>query len=105
MGQPSAILGTTSDVVIAWVEADQGCVAKLRITAKQGAVSFADVLADPTVRALTARLSLTAWSVFGRKRLASDPVLPGDRVELLPGLRVEPKLARLRRLAKRVPSR
>lgn len=60
--------------------------------------SYADVLALPQAAELIARLGLDAWSVFGKKRLASDPVRTGDRVELLPPLRVDPKQARLRRL-------
>ena len=86
-------------VTIAWVEAGHGYVTELSLQTKRAC--YGDALAQPLVLALIARLDLRSWSVFGRKRLASEWIEPGDRIELLPGLQVDPKVARLRRLQKR----
>lgn len=42
-----------------------------------------------------------AAAVFGELRPAGDPLTPGDRIELIEGLRVDPKIARQRRVAVR----
>jgi putative ubiquitin-RnfH superfamily antitoxin RatB of RatAB toxin-antitoxin module len=39
--------------------------------------------------------------VYGELRQASEPLSPGDRIELVEGLRVDPKIARQRRVAVR----
>lgn len=51
---------------------------------------------DEVGAAQWAGAALTA-SVYGQRARTTDPLLDQDRVELLPGLRVDPKVARQRR--------
>ena len=89
-------------VTVAWIE---GAIAVTREIALPQAVvpiTYAELLALPQVLTL-----LPAWisgsyglAVFGSKRAPGARVNDGDRIELLPPLRVDPKRARLRRAAK-----
>lgn len=65
-----------------------------------------DLVSEAQVQALEAidTVSAAIWaqapwtlSVFGQRARTTDPLHAHDRIELLPGLRVDPKLARARR--------
>jgi putative ubiquitin-RnfH superfamily antitoxin RatB of RatAB toxin-antitoxin module len=88
-------------IELAWVNA-AGEVASRRLELPEGA-TLGDALAaisEPGLReGLTAGRLVAA--VFGQLRKPTEALSPGDRVELLEGLRVDPKVARQRRVAVR----
>jgi putative ubiquitin-RnfH superfamily antitoxin RatB of RatAB toxin-antitoxin module len=57
-------------------------------------------IAEPALRRALSAGRLSA-AVFGQVRSPGDRLFDGDRIELLEGLRVDPKLARQRRVAVR----
>jgi putative ubiquitin-RnfH superfamily antitoxin RatB of RatAB toxin-antitoxin module len=57
-------------------------------------------LVEPALRQALSAGRLTA-AVYGQNRLPGDALTDGDRIELLEGLRVDPKIARQRRVAVR----
>lgn len=89
------------EIELAWVDAD-GCVVRQMLALPAGA-TLGDALAAIEVPAL--REALTAGrlvaAIFGECKAPSEPLHPGDRIELLEGLQVEPKLARRRRAESR----
>jgi putative ubiquitin-RnfH superfamily antitoxin RatB of RatAB toxin-antitoxin module len=96
----SAIQATSESwIELAWIEAGQG-FAKVLAYPGPAPVSYRQFLDSDAVSGLLTRLSWPtfAWSVFGQKRAEHERLMPGDRVELLPGLITDPKTARLRRV-------
>lgn len=88
-------------IELAWVDAHGRVV--LRTLALPAGATLGDALAAIEVPAL--REALTAGrlvaAVFGERKAPSEPLHPGDRIELLEGLQVEPGLARRRRAESR----
>jgi putative ubiquitin-RnfH superfamily antitoxin RatB of RatAB toxin-antitoxin module len=84
-------------IELAWVDAGGRVV--LRPLALPPGATLGDALAAIDLPAL--REGLTAGrlvaAVFGELKPPTAPLFPGDRVELLEGLQVDPKLARRRR--------
>lgn len=94
-GQPELRLS------VAWVGPD-GEAHERPLRAPAGS-SLGDVLAALELPELPGlREALTAGrlaaAVFGEVRAPSEPLCQGDRIELLEGLRIDPKLARRRRV-------
>jgi len=86
-------------VELAWV-AEDGRVQRLpmRLPADATLGDALAALGQPQLRqALTAGRLVAA--VFGELRPATEPLVDGDRIELLEGLRIDPKEARHRRVA------
>jgi putative ubiquitin-RnfH superfamily antitoxin RatB of RatAB toxin-antitoxin module len=90
-------------VTLAWIEGSDAITRDIEVDAASLPVTYAQLLEMPAVKA-----ALPEWiaapfglAVFGRHRQPGEIVAEGDRIELLPPLRVDPKLARLRRAAKR----
>jgi putative ubiquitin-RnfH superfamily antitoxin RatB of RatAB toxin-antitoxin module len=91
---------------LAWIEDDEGQT--MPISDPDGTLrSYQQVMELPIVRALLKHLGWVdfTWSVFGKPRQLSDLVRPGDRIELLPGLRFNPNIARQRRAAHKLRTR
>lgn len=86
---------------LAWAD-ETGKVLRQPMTLAPGS-TLGDALAaieSPALReGLTAGRLVAA--VFGESRAPTDPLFDGDRVELLEGLRIDPKEARMRRVAVR----
>lgn|SRR5690606_1542458 len=85
-------------IQLAWVR-DDGTVAIRELEVPQGS-RFGQVLAgldDPLLREGLSSGRLAA-SVFGQARRPDEPLFEGDRIELVEGLRIDPKLARQRRV-------
>jgi putative ubiquitin-RnfH superfamily antitoxin RatB of RatAB toxin-antitoxin module len=86
---------------LAWAD-ETGKVLRQPMTLAPGS-TLGDALAaieSPTLReGLTAGRLVAA--VFGESRVPTDLLFDGDRVELLEGLRIDPKEARMRRVAVR----
>ena len=84
-------------VELAWVDAGGRVV--LRPLALPAGATLGDALAAIDLPAL--REGLTAGrlvaAVFGELEPPTAPLFPGDRIELLEGLQVDPKVARRRR--------
>jgi len=84
-------------VELAWVDAGGRVV--VRPLALPAGATLGDALAEIDAPAL--REALTAGrlvaAVFGEAKPPSATLFPGDRIELLEGLRVDPKVARRRR--------
>lgn len=84
-------------IELAWVDAGGRVV--VRPLALPAGATLGDALAAIDLPAL--REGLTAGrlvaAVFGELEPPTAPLFPGDRVELLEGLRVDPKVARRRR--------
>ena len=85
-------------VTLAWVGPDgQGTVLELLLAAIPTTVGA--LLADPAVRArLPVDPAGCGLAIFGRRVSVDAAVGPGDRLEILPPLAVDPKLARQRRV-------
>ncbi len=85
-------------IQLAWVRED-GTIAIQELEVPHGS-RLGQVLAgldDPMLReGLTA--GRLAASVFGQARRPDEPLFEGDRIELVEGLRIDPKLARQRRV-------
>jgi putative ubiquitin-RnfH superfamily antitoxin RatB of RatAB toxin-antitoxin module len=88
---------------LAWIENNEGHTVLLA-QSESDAQTYQHLLDSTAVRALVGRLGWSEyrWSVFGKKRELTDRVGAGDRIELLPGLRVDPKIARRRRAVHRL---
>lgn len=88
-------------VEFAWV-GSEGKV-ELRSLELPEAATLGEALAAIDKSALRHALSAGRLSaaVFGQVRSPGDRLFDGDRIELLEGLRVDPKLARQRRVAVR----
>ena len=85
---------------VAWIGADgQGRQRELPMPAPgESPFTVGMALALPTVRALLpAATSEAGLAIFGRRVGVDEPLQPGDRIEVLPALKVDPKLARQRR--------
>ncbi|MCO5108783.1 MAG: RnfH family protein [Burkholderiaceae bacterium] len=95
----------TLSIEIVWVEAD-GSIGRRTLALSTGsrvADAFAALRADEAIAILLERLArgeLQA-AVYGERCDPSAPLHPGDRIELLAGLSVDPKVARRRRVEKR----
>lgn len=88
-------------IEFAWV-GSSGKV-ELRSLELPDAATLGEALAaidEPTLRQALSAGRLSA-AVFGQVRSPVDLLSDGDRIELLEGLRVDPKLARQRRVAVR----
>lgn len=88
-------------VEFAWVGSG-GKVEVRSLELPEGA-TLGDALAaigEPALRQALSAGRLTA-AVYGQNRLPGDALSNDDRIELLEGLRVDPKLARQRRVAVR----
>lgn len=86
-------------VELAWV-AEDGNVSLEAIELPAGA-SLGEALAaidNPRLREAIGAGRLSA-AVFGQSRRPDEPLFEGDRVELVEALRVDPKVARQRRVA------
>lgn len=85
-------------VTLAWVDADDVRFASLHVAAD---CDVAGVLAAARQEGLPAGGVPADWSVaiFGRAVPSTERVRDGDRIELLGPLRVDPKVARMRRVA------
>lgn len=88
---------------LAWIENNEGHSISLA-QSEPAASTYQQLLDSTAVRDLISRLgwSESRWSVFGKKRELTDRAGAGDRIELLPGLQVDPKIARRRRAAHRL---
>lgn len=85
---------------VAWIDADgQGRQRELPMPAAGGTPPTVGMaLALPAVRGLLPALPPEAGlAIFGRRVGVDEPLQPGDRIEVLPPLQVDPKLARQRR--------
>ena len=85
-------------IQLAWVR-DDGTVAIRDLEIPRGS-RLGQVLAeldDPMLREGLSAGRL-APSVFGQARRPDEPLFEGDRIELVEGLRIDPKLARQRRV-------
>jgi putative ubiquitin-RnfH superfamily antitoxin RatB of RatAB toxin-antitoxin module len=88
---------------LAWIENNEGYSIAFAQSESE-AQTYKQLLDSTAVRDLISRLgwSQYRWSVFGKKRELTDRAGVGDRIELLPGLQVDPKIARRRRAAHRL---
>jgi putative ubiquitin-RnfH superfamily antitoxin RatB of RatAB toxin-antitoxin module len=88
-------------VQLAWVSEDEQVLFRWLEVPEQARLGEAlAVIDDPRLReGLTAGRLIAA--VYGELRQASEPLSPGDRIELVEGLRADPKIARQRRVAVR----
>ena len=85
---------------LAW--SDGGAVRRVRIEACAGTTIGQAIEAACRDGLIDARLLADrAVAVFGRRRAPSERLREGDRIELVGALRVDPKLARQRRVAHR----
>ena len=89
-------------VTLAWIDGVVAVTREIALGPTDAPLTYAELLALPQVAPL-----LPAWiagphglAVFGSKRVPGAQVSDGDRIELLPPLRIDPKRARLRRAAK-----
>jgi len=88
-------------VEFAWI--GKGGEVELRSLELPEGATLGEALAaivEPALRQALSAGRLSA-AVFGQVRSPGDPLYDGDRIELLEGLRVDPKVARQRRVAVR----
>ncbi|MBU6271326.1 MAG: RnfH family protein [Betaproteobacteria bacterium] len=93
-GEPSHIR-----ISVAWASADVACLIELDVPA---GCRLADAVAAACGAGLPAAVAAdpgVGVAVFGRLRGPDHALVAGDRVELLGPLRVDPKVARERRVA------
>ena len=97
----AGMAGESLRIELAWVN-PAGEVVRQPMSLAPGS-TLGDALAaieSPALReGLTAGRLVAA--VFGESRAPTEPLFEGDRVELLEGLRIDPKEARMRRVAVR----
>jgi putative ubiquitin-RnfH superfamily antitoxin RatB of RatAB toxin-antitoxin module len=93
--------GGLTEVEVCWVEeppgaAPQLCRHMIRLAAEATVLSAVEALgrADLTDRLSTGTL---AAAIFGEHATLHTRLHPGDRIELVSGLRADPKLSRARR--------
>ena len=86
---------------LAWIDVDgQGRQRELPLpAAAETPLTVGMALALPAVRGLLPLLpSEAGLAIFGRRVGMDEPLRPGDRLEVLPPLKLDPKLARQRRV-------
>lgn len=90
------------DLQLAWIEHGQARTSVLDCQRWIG-LTYRCLLASDEVRSLIDRLGWVEvrWSVYGCARHLDEFVSAGDRLELLPPLKVDPKTARARRVEHR----
>lgn len=94
-------MSTTICVELAWVD-PSGDVRRAALQLQPGA-SLGDALAaieSPALREALVAGRLVA-AVFGELKSPAELLFDGDRIELLEGLQIDPKEARMRRVAVR----
>jgi putative ubiquitin-RnfH superfamily antitoxin RatB of RatAB toxin-antitoxin module len=101
MSSPAVSRAATIEVELCWVaeggaKAPQVCIERLRLPAR---ATVADALSASNRPELSIRLAngLLAAAVFGEAVTRESPLHPGDRIELLAPLVVDPKHSRARR--------
>ena len=95
-----------ASIELAWVENDEGKTMPMYLP-RLAPMTYQQLLASAQILDLIERLGWKTfgWSVFGKSRQEKETVSAGDRIELLPPLRVDPNTARQRRAAHKLATR
>jgi putative ubiquitin-RnfH superfamily antitoxin RatB of RatAB toxin-antitoxin module len=74
---------------------------RIAVTLEPGATVADAIAASAIVTTLSLDATALSFAIFGRRATPDAPLHDGDRVELLRPLKVDPKEARHRRVAKK----